>query len=277
MSLNLAQVFVRYPELEGVRQALQPWMAARLRARIEVPRLIAAETGGPWIAVYAGGDNPPPELAQHLSRSLEAEALWFGVAGRLLAYRRQVWRHGRRISEETAPPEIFGLAADRVPLPTYPDAEREVFEWLDGMGIPPAHRFLGSAELGASPDSPDRAPNAFLLGPAADSPDGLDEREFHFRTPRREEAAVRTLFDRFDGEHAWVEDDVALRGTYEAQRARRLLTLLQAMSLRRTLPRGWAMRYRLESRSGPELLGPIAALHHDEAEARGWTYELAPP
>lgn len=266
VTLNLSQVFVRYPDLVGVGQALEPYALARLRAAVEVPRLLAFSTDTPWIAVLAVGNNPPPELAQFLSRALEADAIWAAVAGRALAYRWQVWKLGRRAEESTVPKDLFDAPETR-PLPEYPDAELDVDRRLDSAGVPGGHRFLFAEELG---DAGDGRADGLVVEPGPERAEDLVSRSFAVRVPRRP-AGLRTLFDRFDAERSVVEDEVLLRGQWDEGRGRRLLELLERMSARRTRPKGWTYRYVLESPEGMALLRPLLALH----AGRKWSYELA--
>lgn len=256
----MAHVFVRYPDVEQAAQTARGFLGASAPAPGEVPFHCLVRTGGPWIGIYARGNSASPALAQHLSRALEAEALWFGLAGRSLAYRIHRYRHGRRIEERTDPADLFGEGGPR-PMPAYPDAEQEVFGWLDRSGVPAAYRFLHAEELGAQASG---TPDAVMIKPASG---GLEEHPFAHRPPARPGSGIRSMFDRFDEEQSIVEDEIVVRGGFDPERARGLFATLQRILARRTVPEGWTFRYVLESPEGAALLDPLFALYAEERRA----------
>jgi len=270
VSLNLSHVFVRYPDVKGVGQALEPWLAARLKSQSDLPRHVCVPTGSPWIGVFATGNASPVELAEHLSRALEAHALWFGLSGRALAYRFRRLQHGRTLDDTLVPPELFARD-DVFRLPPYPDAEEELALRLRKEGVPDAYVFAMAEEFGASARG---EPDAVVVAPAPWSESGLQQEPFAHRMPKRP-PGTRTLFERFDEEKTTVADSVVLRGTFDEERARALLFTLQRMTLRRTVQPGWTVRYELESPQGPALLEPVAALYAKERGPKRLSYELA--
>ena len=252
MSLNLAHAFVRYPDVLGAGSAAAGYLAAEVKERGSSPRFVLVAAPGPWIGVYAEGNNIAPGLAQYLSRALEAEALWFGLAGRALAFRIQRYKLGKRIEERTEPPGLFSPEGPGL-LPVYPDAESEIFAWLDKAGIPEAYRFLHAEELGARSSGP---PDAVQIRVG---PDGAEEQPFAHRGPATPSLGIRTLFDRFDEANSIVEDDVVLRGTHNPERAQALFKTLGRIHARRRPPSGWTFRFAVESPEGAALLDPLLA------------------
>jgi hypothetical protein len=255
VSLNLSHVFVRYPDVAGVAEVVEAHLRPLVRERHDIPRHVCVATGSPWIGVFPAGDSAAPELAERLSRSLEAHALWFGLAGRSLAWRIRKYAHGRLAEDLLSPQELFSNGDDFT-LPPYLDAEAAVHERLTKEGIPDPYVLAFSAEFGADDrDEPDSA----VVAPASWSDSGLTRESFAHRLPRRP-SGVRTLFDQFDDERTTVTDAVVLRGRYDEGRARSLLALLARLAARRAVPPGWSVSYRLESPAGPALLDPIHAL-----------------
>jgi len=243
VSINLSQGFVRYPDLKDAAEVLSEFQ----RRVPEAPRLLAARTSGPWIAVLSEDDDLPPDAVQSLSRALEARAVWFGLAGCALAYRLRRYALGRLAEEAAEPPELFG-GGEPGKLPAYPDAEQVLQRRLREDGLPPAYLYLFAREVGMSGGDPDAARIR-----------GGQIELFPHRVPKRAAGAVRTLFDLFtDGEEA-VTDRLELRGAYDEERARALLRTLEAITRRRAVPEGWRVRYRVTA-ADPELAGRLAAL-----------------
>jgi hypothetical protein len=266
MSLNLAHAFVRYPDVFGAASMASGYLAGELKERGSGPRTILVATPGPWIGVYAEGNNLGPGLPQLLSRALEAEAVWFGLAARSLAYRIQRFRLGKRVEETTEPSGLFGPEGPGL-LPLYPDAEQEVFARLGQSGIPEPYRFLHAEELGARRSGP---PDSVQIRVG---PEGAEEQPFAHRTPTGP-AGLRTLFDRFDEAASIVEDDLVVRGTHDPERGRALFATLRKITARRTPPPGWTFRYAIESPEGGALLDPLLAQYAEERKAGRAPFEL---
>ena len=266
MSLNLAHAFVRYPEIAGAASTAAGFLAAEAKERGQGPRHILVATG-PWIGVYAEGNNTAPGLAQHLSRALEAESLWFGLAGRSLAYRVQRYKLGKRVEERTEPAGLFG-SEGAGPMPLYPDAEADVFEWLGKAAIPEAYRFLHAEELGARPSGPADSVQIRV------GPEGAEEQPFAHRPPAIATPGIRTLFDRVDEAASMVEDDVIVRGVYDRDRALALLGTIQKMGGRRRPPTGWSFRYVLQSPEGATLLDPVSEVYRIERQTGRVSFDL---
>jgi hypothetical protein len=252
VSLNLAHAFVRYPDVLGAASTAAGYLAGETKERGSSPRVVLVAAPGGWIGMYAEGNNSAPGLAQYLSRALEAEALWFGLAGRSLAYRIQRFKLGKRVEETTEPAGLFGPDGPGI-LPAYPDAEQEVFARLGQAGIPEAYRFLHAEELGAKPSG---APDAVQIRVG---PEGAEEQPFAHRAPANPPAGIRTLFDRFDEAASIVEDDLVVRGTHDPERARGLFRTLGKIQARRRPPTGWTFRFAVESPEGAALLDPLLA------------------
>ena len=251
MSLNLAHAFVRYPDIAGAASTAASYFAAADKERGAGVRIVLVATPGPWIGIYAEGNNSAPGIAQYLSRALEAEAFWFGLAGRSLAFRIQRFKLGKRVEETTEPAGLFGPEGPGK-LPLYPDAEQEVFTRLGQAGIPEAYRFLHAEELGARPSGPTDAVQIRV------GPEGTDEQPFAHRAPAVG-PGIRTLFDRFNEEASVVEDDLVVRGKHDPERARELFKTLRKIHGRKRPPAGWTFRFAVESPEGPALLDPLVA------------------
>ena len=259
MSLNLAHAFVRYPDIAAAASTAAGYLAGEAKERGSAPRTILVSTAGGWIGAYAEGNNLGPGVAQYLSRALEADAIWFGLAGRSLAYRVQRFKLGKRVEETTDPADLFAPEGP-ASLPLYPDAEHEVFTRLGKAGIPEPYRFLHAEELGAKPSGTTDAVQIRIAGP------DVEEQPFAHR-PLAAPSGLRSLFDRFDEEASVVEDDLLLRGAFDPERARALFGTLGRISARRRPPTGWTFRFAVESPTGPALLDPLRALYAEEHKA----------
>jgi hypothetical protein len=265
VSLNLAHAFVRYPDVAGAASTAAGYLAAEAKERGPAPRTLIVSLPGGWIGAYAEGNNLGPGLAQYLSRALEAEAFWFGLAGRSLAFRVQRFKLGKRIDETTQPADLFAPEGPGL-LPAYPDAEQEVFTRLHQAGIAEPYRFLHAEELGARPSGP---PDAVQIRVG---PDGSDEQPFAHRAPPAD--GLRSLFDRFDEEASIVEDDLVVRGAHDPDRGRALFATLRKIHSRRRPPSGWTFRFAVESPDGASLLDPLMAQYAEERKAGRAPFEL---
>lgn len=260
MSINVSQIFVRYPDEQDAAEVL----AGYRTQRDERPEsFIVARTPGPWLAVLAGDNAPAPGVAQILSRALEAAAIWFGLAGNTLAYRLIRYAWGRAVEEIQEPPEIF-QPETTFPLPEYRDVEEILYRRLRLEGVPGEYVYLFAQEVGASHD-PGRTDAAVVR-------EGSIERFLH-RVPRRDADGVRTLFDLYKEGESVVYEMLHLRGTFDPGRAQKLLRTLEEVCRRRTLPPGWKVRYLAGSVGDPELGRRLAAVH---AQGR-FSFELEPP
>lgn len=266
MTLNLSQVFLKYPDVFGAAGALRLHLASRAKSDQDVPQHILAATGTPWLALFAWGNSASPEIAEYLSRALECHATWFGLAGRSLAYRVRRFHLGRRTDEINSPPELFGQP-EPFALPAYVDVEKELLDLLLRDGLPPHYLYLRAQELGISGEAGD--PDAVAVLDAPWSEARVEEKRFLHRKPRREGRAPRTLFDRFDDEKQVVVDEVVLRGTWDDARGRSLLLLLKSMAQRREIPPGWRYVYLLAGSAGPALLKPLGELFAREKASLG--------
>ena len=266
MSLNLAHAFVRYPDIAGAASTAAGYFSAAAKERGSSVRIVLVASPGHWIGLYAEGNNSAPGIAQYLSRALEADAFWFGLAGRSLAFRIQRFKLGKRVEEVTEPAGLFGPDGPGV-LPTYPDAEKEVFVRLDKAGIAEAYRFLHAEELGARPSGDADAVQIRVTA------DGTEEQPFSHRAPAPA-TGLRTLFDRFDEEASIVEDDLVVRGSFDSGRARALFGTLGKIHARKRPPTGWSFRFAVESPEGAALLDPLLALYAEERKAGRTSFEL---
>lgn len=260
MSINVSQIFVRYPDWKDAAEVLADYQ----HRSHGVPSFVVTRTSSPWLAVCAGDNAPAPEAAQVLSRALEASAIWYGLAGNALAYRVIRYGLGRETEKVLEPAEIFKPDAEFV-LPAYRDAESELYQRLRGAGLPPEYLYLFVEEIGVSGGPP---------GPA----DAATVREgsvapFRHRVPRRSSDRVRTLFDLYREGEETVYEMLHLHGEFEEARAQQLLRTLEEVCRRRTLPPGWKVRYLAGSVRDPRLGRLLAGLH-----GRGrFSFELAPP
>jgi hypothetical protein len=266
VSLNIAHAFVRYPDIAGAAATASAYIAAAVKERGASLRIVLVATPDKWIGVYAEGNNSAPGIAQYLSRALEADAFWFGLAARSLAYRVQRFKLGKRVEETTEPAGLFGPEGPGV-LPVYPDAEQEVYARLGQAGIPEAYRFLHAEELGAKAKGVHDAVQIRV------TPDGNDEQPFAHRVAAGQ-TGIRTLFDRFDEGASVVEDDLVVRGTFDADRGRALFATLRKIHARKRAPEGWTFRHAVESPEGPALLDPLLALYAEERKASRAPFEL---
>ena len=68
MSINISQIFVRYPDEKDAAALL----ASKQDRSPDSPSFLVAKTGSPWLAVCSGDNTPSPDTARFLSRALEA-------------------------------------------------------------------------------------------------------------------------------------------------------------------------------------------------------------
>jgi hypothetical protein len=260
VSINLSQIFVRYPDEKDAAEVLADFQKGRSGA----PSFFVARTPGPWICVCAGDNMPPPDAARALSRALEASAVWYGLAGNTLAYRLIRHELGREAEKLLVPAEIFDREG-RFPIPEYRDVEHELYRKLREIGLPAEYVYLFAEEIGMA--GGDAGP-----ADAAAVRDGAVQ-PFRHRVPRRNHDDVRTLFDLYKEGEQTVYEMLHLHGEFDEARAQQLFRTLEAVCRRRNLPEGWKVRFLAGSARDPKL-GPRLA----DAHARGrFTYELQPP
>lgn len=248
MSINISQIFVRYPDEKDAAALL----ASKQDRGPGAPSFLVARTGTPWLAVCSGDNAPAFDTARHLSRALEASALWFGLAGNALAYRLIRYDLGREVEKILEPPEIF--QPDVAPLmPVYRDVEAELYGKLRAAGIPLEYIYLFMEEIGVSGGDPGLTDAAVVRNGSVEN--------FVHRVPRRSVDAVRTLFDHHkEGEQA-VYESIRLQGAFDHVRAKQLLQTLEQMCRRRSLPQGWKVRYVLEPGFDPDFAMRLMAVH----------------
>lgn len=248
MSINLNQVFVRYPDPKDAAELLADFQTKKAATT----NFIVAKAGEGWLAVVGGDNTLPPEIAPLLSRALEAHALWFGLAGTTLAYRLIRYELGREVEHVMEPPEIFS-PEEPSKLPAYKDVEEELHRKLRGYGIPREYIYMFVEELGVS-------------GGTAGAPDAAAARSgsvelFRHRAPKRREDGARTLFDLYKEGDQRVYETLTLRGGYDEGRASGLLRTLAAICRRRALPEGWAVRFQVASPKDPSTALRVLELH----------------
>ena len=263
MSINVSQIFVRYPDEKDAGEVLAAYLAG---GGERPPSFIVVRTPGPWLAALSADNAPAPEAAQLLSRALEATALWYGLAGNTLAYRLIRYAWGREVERIQEPPEIFEPGASFA-LPEYRDVEEILYRKLRAEGIPADYVYLFAEEVGAGGGGREAArTDAAVVRAGRIEP-------FVHRVPRRGMDAVRTLFDLYREGEQVVYEMLHLQGAFDEGRAQQLLRTLEGVCRRRTLPPGWKVRYLAGSARDPELGRRLAAAH-----ARGrFSFELEPP
>ena len=248
MSLNLSQLFVRYPDPKDAAEVV---LDHHLKRAPETSFVVTA-TGSPWLSICSGDNGAPPELGQLLSRALEAQAVWYGLAGHTLAYRVLRWNLGKEVERVLEPAEIF--SPDGPPkLPAYRDVEDELYRKLRALEIPAAYAFLFVEEIGVSGGDPGQ-PDAATVRRG-----GIEA--FRHRVPRRGEDRARTLFDLYKEGEQVVYENLRLHGAYDEARARQLFQTLEAICRRRTLPPEWAVRFLVTAPGDPGLGERLAEAH----------------
>lgn len=261
MSINVSQIFVRYPDEQDVAEVLAE---LQRRAPPGGPSYVVVGTPSPWIAVAARDNAPAPDTARSLSRALEATAIWYGLAGNTLAYRFIRTELGRETDKALVPEEIFKPEATYV-LPAYRDVEQELHRRLRDAGIPPEYIYLFVEEIGVSGGKKE-APDAAAVRDGAVEP-------FRHRVPHRGSDGVRTLFDLYKEGEETVYEMLHLHGAYDETRAEQLFRTLEQVCRRRSLPPGWKVRFMAGSVRDPALGARLASAH-----SRGsYSFELTPP
>lgn len=247
MSINVSQIFVRYPDEKDVAALL----ASRQDRSPGTPSYLVARTGTAWLAVCAGDNAPSPDMARHLSRALEGTAIWFGLAGNALASRFIRYDLGREAEKTLEPPEIFQTEPTSV-MPAYRDVEQELYKKLRELGIPQEYVFLFMEEVGVSGGNPGTTDAVIIRGGNVE--------QFVHRVPRRSVDEVRTLYDHHKEADQTVLETLRLQGAFDHSRARQLLQTLEAMTRRRRLPPGWKTKYRLEPDLDPDFIMRLVAV-----------------
>jgi len=258
LSINISQIFVRYPDEKDAAALL----ASKQDRSPGTPSYLVARTASPWLAVCSGDNTPAPDIARHLSRALEGSALWFGLAGNALAYRLIRYDLGREVEKVLEPPEIF-QADGASQMPAYRDVESELYAKLRGLGIPQEYVYLFMEEIGVSGGDPGRTDAAVVRAGSVEN--------FVHRVPRRSVDAVRTLFDHHKEGEQTVYESIRLQGAFDNSRAKQLLQTLERMCKRRSLPPGWKVRFVLDPDFDPSFMMKLAAVH----AAGKWSYELS--
>lgn len=249
MSINVSQIYVRYPDEKDVAALL----ASRQDRAPGAASFLVARTGTAWLAVCSGDNAPSPETAKHLSRALEGTCVWFGLAGTALASRYIRYDLGREAEKVLEPPEIFQPEAEAGGvMPAYRDVEQELYTKLRGLGVPQEYVYLFMEEIGVSGGDPSRTDAVMIRN-------GNVEQFLH-RVPRRSVDEVRTLFDHHKEAESVVFETLRLQGEFEHGRARQLLQTLEAMTRRRRLPPGWKLKYRLEPELDPDFVMRLIAV-----------------
>jgi hypothetical protein len=249
VSINISQIYVRYPDEKDVATLL----AEQQDRAPGSPSFLVARTGTPWLAVFSADNAPSPEKARHLSRALEGAAIWFGLAGHALAYRLIRYDLGRETEKILEPAEIFGGEAATSMMPAYKDVEAELYQRLRGLGIPQEYAYLFMEEVGVSGGAPGTTDAAVIRSGGVE--------QFVHRVPRRSVDAVRTLYDHHKEAEQTVYEAIRIQGTFDHGRARQLLQTLEQMCKRRSLPPGWKIKYRLEPDLDPDFIMRLAAIH----------------
>ena len=249
MSINISQIYVRYPDEKDVAALL----ATQQDRAPGSPSYLVARTGTPWLAVFSGDNSPSPEKARHLSRALEGVAIWFGLAGNALAYRIIRYDLGRESEKILEPAEIFGGEAATTMMPAYHDVEADLYSRLRGIGIPQEYVYLFMEEIGVSGGTPGTTDAVVIRAGGVE--------QFVHRVPRRSVDAVRTLYDHHKEGDQTVYEAIRIQGIFDHGRARQLLHTLEVMCKRRSLPPGWRVKYRLEPDLDPDFVMRILAIH----------------
>jgi hypothetical protein len=248
MSINLNQIFVRYPDPKDAAEILLDYQ----RRILPTQTFMVVHTGSPWLAVIGGDNTLPQEVAPLLSRALEAQTIWFGLAGHALAYRMIRHDLGREVERVLEPAEYFTPDGPLI-LPAYKDVESDLYRRLRGLAVPPEYVYLFAEEVGVSggdPGTPDAA--AVRRGTAE---------PFRHRVPRRGDDGVRTLFDLHKEGDQRVYETLEVLGEWDEERGRELLQTLGAICARRSLPPGWAVRFQLSSPKSPDTAVELLRLH----------------
>lgn len=248
MSINISQIFVRYPDEKDAAALLASWQDRSAGA----PSILVARTGTSWLAVCSADNAPSPDTARHLSRALEGVSLWFGLAGSALAYRLIRYDLGREVEKILEPPEIF-QADGATQMPAYRDVESELYGKLRAQGVPQEYVYLFLEEIGVSGGDPGRTDAAIVRNGSVEN--------FVHRVPRRSMDAVRTLFDHHKEGEQTVYESIRLQGAFDNARARQLMQTLEQMCRRRSLPPGWKIKYVLDPTIDPDFTMKLAAVH----------------
>ena len=248
MSLNLNQIFVRYPDPKDAAELLLEVQKRKKPAQT----FVVAKTGGPWLAVLGGDNTLPQDVAPLLSRALEAQALWFGLAGNTLAYRLIRYEHGKEVERLLEPAELFTPDGPLL-LPAYKDVELLLHKKLRALGIPAEYVYLFAEEVGVAGGDPG-TPDAAALR------QGTVEL-FRHRVPRRGEDGVRTLFDLHKEGDQRVFESLALHGEWDEERGKSLLKTLAGICRRRSLPPDWTVRFLLSAPKTPDTAVRLLQLY----------------
>lgn len=240
MSINVSQVFVRYPDEKDAASLLGDY----LKKHPGIPSFVVTRTGTAWLLVCSGDNSPPPEVGRLLSRALEAATVWYGLAGNTLAYRTIRYHLGKEVEKTLEPAELFKPDEPFI-LPAYRDVERELYLRLRELGIPPEYIYLFAEEIGVASQVPGKSDAVMVRAGRTEA--------FTHRVPRRGVDGVRTLFDLYKEGEQTVYEELRLHGAFDERRALNLFQTLEEVCRRRMLPSGWKVRYLAGSPRDPQL------------------------
>jgi len=233
MGLNLAQIYLRDVDFKKFLEAIGPAWTRSIESDQEPHRRqLLVLFRQPWIALVDSTGDLPKSLALELSGACEGEALRVSVSSTTLTAETYRADKGEPVDDLSIP------AADPSGLmPLYADAEMEVWNILQKVGVPPELRLLRVRDISARKPQGDEQGDLVLLerkGPGEKVGHGTFVSEL--KAPRTEEDGPPAEFSLYKAEQKMYADIFVATVTPDADRVDHLLNVLEGIARRKPRP-----------------------------------------
>lgn len=233
MGLNLAQIYLRNVDFEAFVKTIGPAWERAIESDTEPRRRqLLVLFRQPWIALVDSTGDLPKSLALELSGASGGEAFRVSVSSTTLTAETYRAEGGEAKDDLTIP------AADPDGLmPLYADAEMEVWDILQKVGVPPELRLLRVRDIAARKTQKGEQGDLVLFerkGPGEKSGHGYFVGEL--KAPRTEEDGPPAEFSMVKAEQKLFADIYVATVTPDADRVDHLLNVLEAIARRKPRP-----------------------------------------
>jgi hypothetical protein len=233
MGLNLAQIYLRNVNLDAFTQAIGPAWERAIESDAEPRRRqLLVLFRQPWIALVDSTGDLPKTLALELSGACEGEALRVSVSSTTLTAETYRAENGEAKDDLAIPaPDPGG------PMPLYADAEMEVWNILQKVGVPPELRLLRVRDIAARKAQKGEQGDLVLLerkAPGEKVGHGYFVSEL--KAPRTEEDGPPAEFSHYKAEQKLYADIYVATVTPDAERVDHLLNVLEGIARRKPRP-----------------------------------------
>lgn len=233
MGLNLSQIYLRDVDFDAFPKAVAPAWTRSIESDQEPRRRqLLVLCRQPWIAlVDSVGDLPKP-LALELSGASGGEVLRISVSSTTLTAEAYRANNGEPVDDLSIPAaEPGGL------MPLYADAEMEIWNLLQKVGVPPELRLLRVRDITArKPQGDEQADLALFERKGPGEKVGYGTFVFDLKEPRTEEDGPPTEYSIFKAEEKVYADLYVATVTLDAERVDHLLGVLDGIARRKPRP-----------------------------------------